>query len=487
MKTLLFLMFVCSSITALAKPATDTTLKTKISIRSFADPGSKYYNPQRAFKVYSMLAQDGKADAMNGLGILYSKGIGVPVDDIQALSWFTKAAQSGYARAYYNMGEMYRLGVGINLDLVKALAAYTQGAAMNDGPCIYSEGYMYYKGFGCTQSYEQSVALFKRGVNLKDNGSYYMLGLCYRNGYGITTNPDSAKFWLSKSAARMDKRAILELADDEPENLDLKAVPNLQPPPTAQTALVDLTTGFKPILHHVSKKDVPGEYTGYVIKFDWSGKHIISQTALKVELELNDSTLSGKWQEEEQEPATISGVLRDTAVVFNNTGFGMLDHYHKVRPLPVSFVNARFNLVKINDTVYLSGTPRLYSPKTKENQKAEFFMLIRTGAVNDSTTSQLANQLNNNGNSLNADSIHFVAYPNPFSTGLQLRYTLKSAAHVSIMVSNLLNGNIVYRTTPGDLQPGDYTTPVSFSGSPGNYVVTLQYGSNIKSAIIFKQ
>jgi len=485
MKALLICLLAFTSITALASTPADSVKKTRINIRSFADPKSKYYNPQRAFEVYTMFANKGKADAMNALGILYSKGIGVKVDDAQALNWFEKAAKNGYARAYYNLGDMYRLGIGTDLDLVKALEAYQQGANLNDRKCIYGEGYMRYKGFGCTQSYEQAVAYFKRGVTLKDDGSYFMLGLCYRNGYGITANADSAKFWLAKAAAFQDKRAIRELADDSPENLDLQTVPNLQPPSTAQAPAVDLTTGFKTILHHVDKAAIAGEYTGYVIKFDWSGKHIISQVALKLELELNDTTLSGKWQEEGQEPFAISGSLRDTAVIFNNTAFGMLDHYYKVKPLPISFVNARFNLVKINDTVYLSGTPRLYSPQTKETQKAEFFMLIRTGTKTDS--SAFANQFNNTDNGLKTDSLHFLAYPNPFNGGLKLRYTLKKAMHISIMVSNLLNGSIVYRSTPGDLQAGDYTNPISFNGAPGNYVVTLQYGSNTRSAIIFKQ
>ena len=314
--------------------------------------------------------------------------------------------------------------------------------------------------------------------------SMYMLGLCFRNGYGVAVNIDSARYWLSKAAARNDKRAINELADTSPENADMQSVPNLQPAATIPLAQpVNLKAGFKKIPHHLNNNniDLAGIYHGFVINFDWSGKHIIDQQALKLTLRRNNKQLNGEWAQDGQPAIALAGTLTDTALVFNNTVGQLTDHYHKNAPQDLQFKNSKLNLVSSHDTVYLSGTLSLYSPRWHETQRPEFIMLIRTNGK----PNNLANKVDTA--KAAADSLHFVAYPNPFSTGLQLRYTLTKAANVSIMVSDLLSGRIVYRTDARQTAVGDHTDPVRFNAAPGNYVVTLLYGKKLKSTAVSKQ
>jgi TPR repeat protein len=483
MKKLLTLLLALSSITAFSKPTVDSTKLLLYRARVLANPKNPKYKPDQAFATYNKLAQQGNSEAMNGLGMLYSQGIGTAVNDQQALNWFEKSANNGYARSWYNLALMYKGGIGTALDLTKAYQYYKRGADMNNPMCLYGQGYMLYKGYGCDQNYEQAAKLFKKGASLGDEGSYYMLGLCYRNGYGITINTDSAKYWLSKAMARGDQRAKDELANSSPENTDMQNVPNLQAPTSIQSQPVNLKTGFKQIKHHVIPNDMAGEYTGYVIKFDWSGKHIIGQSALKLNLERKDKILSGEWQEEGQQSVSISAILTDTAVMFNNTSYNKVDHYHTTNPLATEFKDSHLNLVKNKDTVYLTGTVRLYSTKFKELEKPEFIMLIRTGNKQNNVSDTAFNSLGNT----KIDSVHFVAYPNPFTSNLKLKYTLKKSMWVSIMVSDLQTGRIAYRSVSQKLSSGDYDTPVYFNGQPGSYIVTLQYDNKVKSAIVFKQ
>ena len=49
-------------------------------------------------------AEKGDVDAQNNLGEMYAKGQGVPLDYVEAVSWFRKAADGGYARAQFNLG-----------------------------------------------------------------------------------------------------------------------------------------------------------------------------------------------------------------------------------------------------------------------------------------------------------------------------------------------------------------------------------------------
>jgi tetratricopeptide (TPR) repeat protein len=481
MKKLLIILLVLSSLTAFAKPVTDSTRVLLYRAKNMANAKSPMYNAPKAFAIYNQIAGQGNAEAMNGLGMLYTKGIGTAVNDQQALNWFNKAATGGYAGAYYNLALIYKDGLTTPQDFAKAYDYFSKGAALNNGMCIYGQGYMLYKGYGCIQNYEQAAAFFKRGAALRDEGSYFMLGLAYRNGYGLAVNLDSARYWLKRAAARNDQRAIKELASSSPENLDLQEVPNLQPAPSDQVQTVNLKTGFKQIVQHRLPTDnLDGEYNGYAIKFDWSGKHIIGQSGLKLRLKRKDSTLSGEWKEEGQEGTVVlSGTLTDSAVVFNNTGYNRVDHYHEAKPLAVAFKDSRLNLVQNQDTVYLSGILRLYATDLREPQRPEFMMLIRTGAPSKQHTGR-------HNDDTDVDSLHFVAYPNPFSTNLSLRYTLKKPTRVSIIVSDVLSGRIVYRSNEQQLAAGDYTNPVNFNGQPGNYIVTLKYGGHNKSVIVYK-
>lgn len=491
MKKLLLITMLLANAAAFAQnTTTGTAAKNAYTIanaKAFMNARNANYSPEKAYQIYSQLAAQGNAEAMNAMGIMYNTGVGTTADTKQAFNWFTKATNAGYAPAWYNLALMYKNGVEVAQSDQQAYACFSKGAALNHPMCLYGAGYMLYKGLGVKQDYTQAYQYFEKGVARNDEGSMYMLGLCFRNGYGVGVNVDSARYWLAKAAARNDGRAINELADVKTENQNIQSVPNLQPAANVpQAQPVNLQTGFKKIAHKVSNSntDLSGVYHGFVIKFDWSGQHIIDQQALKLTLTRNQAQLSGKWTEDGQDPVALDGTLTDTALVFNNTSGAFTDHYHKTNPQQLQFKNSLLNLVQSRDTVYLSGTLALYSPQWHETQRPEFIMLIRTG--------DLLNNFADRGNHIDsakaaADSLHFVAYPNPFNGRFQLRYTLKKAVMVNIIISDLLSGRIVYRTQTVQEAAGDHTDPVSFNGQPGNYVATLQYGSKMRSVVIIKE
>lgn len=89
-----------------------------------------------ALKEWRPLAERGNAEAQYYLGFIYSRGLGVPQDDAEAVRWYRKAAQQGHASAQTNLGFMYLTGNGVPRDPVKvyfwlslAAAKGQQGAA----------------------------------------------------------------------------------------------------------------------------------------------------------------------------------------------------------------------------------------------------------------------------------------------------------------------------------------------------------------------
>ena len=65
-------------------------------------------------------ANQGIAEAQNGLGELYAKGKGMPQDYVQARQWYEKAAAQGHPMAQNNLAELYFAGLGGPQDYVRA-------------------------------------------------------------------------------------------------------------------------------------------------------------------------------------------------------------------------------------------------------------------------------------------------------------------------------------------------------------------------------
>jgi len=475
MKKTLFLILLCATHIGLRAQSTTSSSSNELrQARLMLNKKYVKYNPKEGFNLLSKLANEGNAEAMNDLGLVYSKGQGVPVDEEKGFALCLKSAKAGYARAWYNVGTMYKTGVGITQDFNKAFECFEKGVMQNDDFCIYAKGYFLFEGLGCHQSYEDAVKLFTICSARNDLGGMYMLGICYRNGYGLARNLDSAKYWLTRSAKSKYRFAIKELASPLPENTDNVVIKNVQPASSG----VDVKQGYPKIKHHLPVGDIEGEYTGYQLKFDWSGKHVIGQSALKLKLSQTHGHLSAEWTEDDTIATHIDATLTDTGLVFNNSRYSRNDHYNPKDRNQLQFRNAQLQLVKSADTVYVTGNIQLYSASQQEMEKPTFIMLMRTG--NQTSPDSYAS-------SAKADSLHFIAYPNPFANTVQLSYTLQKACNVSIVISNLQTANIVYKSSSAYQDAGNHTLPLSISGLPGLYAVTLTYGKQIKSAIIIKQ
>jgi hypothetical protein len=87
---------------------------------------------ETALREFSLLAEQGDADAQIGLGILYSEGKGVPQDNSEAARWYRKAAEQGHADAQMMLGGMYLFGQGVSQDYVLAYMWIDLAAAQDN-------------------------------------------------------------------------------------------------------------------------------------------------------------------------------------------------------------------------------------------------------------------------------------------------------------------------------------------------------------------
>lgn len=56
-------------------------------------------NYKQAVEIWTVLAEQGDAEAQFNLGVLFKNGIGVTQNDTEAMRWLRKSAEQGYEHA----------------------------------------------------------------------------------------------------------------------------------------------------------------------------------------------------------------------------------------------------------------------------------------------------------------------------------------------------------------------------------------------------
>lgn len=185
---------------------------------------------------------------------------------------------------YYKLALQYKDGNGVIMDYTKAYNYFTKAADLGDAQSIYAMGYMQYKGLGCTQDYIKAASLFAQGAKLGKDNSMYFYGLCWRNGYGVDKNEDSAKYWLNKAAAIGYKQAVQELKMAVGENSNDSANALVQQINNAAIPNKTTLNQYTKIQQKLpSSEIITGDYTGWIIQYDWSGTHVVSSKKITIQ------------------------------------------------------------------------------------------------------------------------------------------------------------------------------------------------------------
>lgn len=135
--------------------------KSLVTARLQLTQGSKTYNPEQGIASYKQLAGLGNAEAMNALGLIYNKGISVPVNEPEGIQWLEKAAEAGYAKAWYNLGLLLKETTN-SADQIKALAYFEKAAKAGYSKAYNSWGGMVMKGNGTPQNYPLALSILKK-------------------------------------------------------------------------------------------------------------------------------------------------------------------------------------------------------------------------------------------------------------------------------------------------------------------------------------
>lgn len=140
------------------------------------------------------------AVAMNNLGIIYEKGLGVEQDYAEAMEWFEKSAALNNTTAMSNIGFLYGDGLGVEQDYAKAMEWFEKSAALYNSSAMNSIGYLYENGFGVAQDYAKAMEWYEKSAALNDSAAAGNIGVYYYNGFSVDQDYAKAMEWFEKSA-----------------------------------------------------------------------------------------------------------------------------------------------------------------------------------------------------------------------------------------------------------------------------------------------
>jgi uncharacterized protein len=126
---------------------------------------------RRVLPAVRTMAAAGDVEALFLMGTAYAEGLGVPVDDAEALGWYRLAADQGHVLAVHNIGNAYRDGRGVDVN------------------------------------HETAAAWWLRAATAGDVIPALRLGEAYEAGRGVEPNLDSARLWYGKAATAGNEQA----------------------------------------------------------------------------------------------------------------------------------------------------------------------------------------------------------------------------------------------------------------------------------------
>ena len=108
---------------------------------------------ETALKEFRPLAEQGDADALFYLGVMYERGKGVTQDYKEALKWYRLAATQGDVTSQFHLGKTYEDGDRVIQDYNEAVKWYRLAAEQGDVTSQFYLGTMYLSGRGVIKDY----------------------------------------------------------------------------------------------------------------------------------------------------------------------------------------------------------------------------------------------------------------------------------------------------------------------------------------------
>jgi hypothetical protein len=154
-----------------------------------------------AFELFTLLSEQGNADAQTSLGYMYQNAQGCQKDEAKTLELYTKAAEAMQPYALFNLAILYENGIGgVMHDQFKAHELHLAAAEREVPPAQYEVALMLERGLGCVQNYSEAAFWYEEAAKRGHIEAFNNLGVLYKDGLGVPKDDARCFICFSKAA-----------------------------------------------------------------------------------------------------------------------------------------------------------------------------------------------------------------------------------------------------------------------------------------------
>ena len=139
------------------------------NLRGYQALENKEY--KKALYYLSYHANLGDDKAQYNLGVMYKKGLGIPVNHNEAFGWFFLSSNQGNVLANYALGHSYYKGLGVKQNYKLALRSFKYASLEGHPMSRLLLGNMYYQGQGVDKDYTKAHLWWRFARDLNINGA----------------------------------------------------------------------------------------------------------------------------------------------------------------------------------------------------------------------------------------------------------------------------------------------------------------------------
>ncbi len=151
-------------------------------------------DPKKAFRWCSEAArQEGQADAMYELGLMYLDGVGITRCRSSAFKLLKGAGEQNHAKALFKLAEMQIDDSFGKTNPTFAFKTCLKAAKLNYPEAQFNVGVMFERGIGTNQNFQEAVFWYKKASENGNKHSLNNLGNMYVNGLGVPKDINVAK------------------------------------------------------------------------------------------------------------------------------------------------------------------------------------------------------------------------------------------------------------------------------------------------------
>jgi hypothetical protein len=211
-----------------------------------------------------------------------------------------------------------------------------------------------------------------------------------------------------------------------------------------------------------------------LLRYDWSGQNVLTNTAIEVKIDQEGKNLTGIWVEQEGDSIGFKAAIEEKAIVFEDSKIDRLNHYDTPVLKSYKFKNAKLQIIENLDDTYIIGNLQLYNIKQHENEKPMYLILKRQAEETSIDPTQ-------------AIVSKMVVYPNPVTTeSFKLSFDLKEQTPISIKIYDL-TGLLKHEQNLNTSGTGLQEQMIPFIATTGNYILNLYYNDQVLRTILIKK